>query len=161
MQDPQTPDPAAEKDNQDEHQPRHQRARVLKKATVLFKDGLRSAPCVVRNISETGARLEFEHAYLVPTEFELRIELEGFEVSCERRWEDGLTCGVQFISEKRPIKRARAQVLTSSDSALSRSEGSASLDDASTRFSAASRNDGVPGTVSPSRHRPRATFGKR
>ena len=160
MQDTDTPTPAEEDDPQDVEVPREHRARVLKKAKVLFKEGLRSVPCVVRNISPHGARLEFEQAYLVPKEFELRIELEGFEVTCERRWEDGLACGVQFISEKRPIKLGRTQVLSPSDQALPTLRRAADLDDMASRFSAASSKDGIPGSVSPAQGRGK-TFGKR
>ncbi|WP_417679708.1 PilZ domain-containing protein [Roseibium sp.] len=160
MQDKDTPIPAESEDHQELEVPREHRARVLKKAKVLFKEGLRSVPCVVRNISPNGARLEFEQAYLIPKEFELRIELEGFEVTCERRWEDGLACGVQFVSEKRPIKLERAQVLRPSDQALPNFRRSSDLDELASRFSAASGKEGIPGSVSPVRNRGK-TFGKR
>jgi len=160
MQDTDSPTRETEEDRQDVQLPREHRSRVLKKAKVLFKEGLRSVPCVVRNISPHGARLEFDQAYLIPKDFELRIELEGFEVTCERRWEDGLACGVQFISEKRPIKLERTQVLRPSDRALPNMRRTADLDDMASRFSASSGNDGIPGSVSPARNRGR-TFGKR
>ncbi len=97
---------------------RSRRARALKKGKLLFNRGLRSVPCIIRNLSETGAKLEFEQAYLLPAEFILQIDLEDFEVTCERRWEEGLRCGVEFISEKRPVSKQREQVLKSSDEAL-------------------------------------------
>jgi len=98
--------------------PRERRARVFKKGKMVFQQGLRSIPCVVRNISDGGAMLEFEQAYMLPKEFELHIDLENYEVTCERRWEEGLRCGVQFISEKRHVTAQRAQVLRSSEEAL-------------------------------------------
>ena len=94
------------------------RARVFKKGKMVFENGLRSIPCTVRNLADGGALLEFEQAYLLPTEFELFIELEDYEVTCERRWEDGLRCGVQFVGEKRHTARQRAQVLKTSETAL-------------------------------------------
>lgn len=97
---------------------RARRARALKRGKLLFNRGLRSVPCIIRNLSETGAKLEFEQAYLLPQEFDLQIDLEDFEVTCERRWEEGLRCGVEFISEKRPVGKLRAQILKSSDDAL-------------------------------------------
>lgn len=160
MHDTDTPNHVEREDREDLEVPREHRARVLKKAKVLFKEGLRSVPCVVRNISPHGARLEFDQAYLIPKEFELRIELEGFEVTCERRWEEGLACGVQFVSEKRPIKLERTQVLRPSDQALPNLRKTADLEDMASRFSAASGNDGIPGSVSPARGKGR-TFGKR
>jgi len=98
--------------------PRARRARVFKKGKMVFQNGLRSLPCTVRNISEGGAMLEFDQAYLLPKEFELHIDLEDYEVTCERRWEEGLRCGVQFVSEKRPVHQQRAQVLRTSEEAL-------------------------------------------
>ncbi len=97
---------------------RPRRARVFKKGKMVFENGYRSVPCVVRNISDGGALLEFEQAFLMPKEFDLHIELEDYEVSCERRWEDGLKCGVQFVGEKRHRGQQRAQVLKSSEEAL-------------------------------------------
>ncbi|GAB2185092.1 PilZ domain-containing protein [Roseibium sp. LAB1] len=101
-----------------EQMPRERRARVFKKGKMVFQHGLRSIPCIVRNISDGGAMLEFEQAYMLPKEFDLHIDLENYEVTCERRWEEGLRCGVQFIGEKRPVAAQRAQVLKSSEEAL-------------------------------------------
>ncbi|EAV45946.1 PilZ domain-containing protein [Roseibium aggregatum] len=105
-----------------EHMPRERRARVFKKGKMIFQNGLRSIPCIVRNISDGGALLEFEQAYMLPKEFDLHIDLEDYEVTCERRWEEGLRCGVQFIGEKRPVAAQRAQVLRSSEEALRNNE---------------------------------------
>jgi len=101
-----------------EQLPRERRTRVLKKGKVIFDGGLRSAPVVVRDLSSGGARLKFEQAYLLPKQFTLHIELEDFEVECERRWEDGLDVGVAFIGDKKQIKKERVQVLNTSDAAL-------------------------------------------
>ncbi|CTQ56181.1 hypothetical protein LP7551_04740 [Roseibium album] len=101
---------------------RPKRARVFKKGKMVFQNGLRSIPCMVRNISESGAMLEFETAFILPKEFNLYIDLEDYEVTCERRWEKGLRCGVQFIGEKRHKSAQRAQVLKTSEEALTRAE---------------------------------------
>lgn len=113
----QAPLPSSEETESDLNE-RARRARALKKGKLLFNRGLRSVPCIIRNLSDTGAKLEFEQAYLLPQEFVLQIDLEDFEVTCERRWEEGLRCGVEFISEKRPVGKLRAQILQSSDDAL-------------------------------------------
>jgi len=97
---------------------RARRMRALKKGKLVFNRGLRSVPCIVRNLSENGAKLEFEQAYLLPPEFVLQIDLEDFEVTCERRWEEGLRIGVEFVSEKRKVSQQRAQILKSSEEAL-------------------------------------------
>lgn len=105
-------------DVESEQNERARRSRALKKGKLIFNRGLRSVPCIVRNLSESGAKLEFEQAYLLPQEFVLQIDLEDFEVTCQRRWEDGLRCGVEFISGKRAVGQLRSQTLKSSDDAL-------------------------------------------
>jgi hypothetical protein len=97
---------------------RPRRTRVLKKGKIIFQGGLRSFPCIVRNLSDGGAMLQFETAFMAPPQFELQIDLENFEVTCEKRWEDGLKMGVQFISEKRIVGAQRAQSLKTSEEAL-------------------------------------------
>ncbi|WP_422039456.1 PilZ domain-containing protein [Roseibium sp.] len=105
-------------DLETEQNERARRSRALKKGKLIFNRGLRSVPCIVRNLSDSGAKLEFEQAYLLPQEFVLQIDLEDFEVTCQRRWEDGLRCGVEFISGKRAVGQLRSQTLKSSDDAL-------------------------------------------
>lgn len=117
-----TADPAPQqaadnKDNED-FTPRERRARVYKKGKMVFQNGLRSIPCVVRNISGGGAMLEFDQPYILPKDFELYIDLEDYEVSCERRWETGLKCGVMFTSERRHVPQQRYQTLRPSDAEL-------------------------------------------
>ncbi|PVB60831.1 PilZ domain-containing protein [Labrenzia sp. 011] len=112
------PQPHQTEEDAGEQLPRERRARVFKKGRMIFQNGLRSIPCMVRNISGGGALLQFEQAFLLPKEFDLQIDLEDYEVSCVRRWEDGLRCGVQFVGEKRPTSKQRAQVLKSSEEAL-------------------------------------------
>lgn len=113
---PHTAEAGATGENELTERPR--RARVFKKGKLVFQGGLRSVPCVVRNVSEGGALLQFEQAFMLPKEFELRIDLEDYEVTCERRWEDGLKCGVEFVGEKRPVHAQRSQVLKTSEEAL-------------------------------------------
>jgi len=104
--------------NAGDHKERARRARSLKRGKLVFQRGLRSVPCIVRNLSEGGAKLEFEQAFLLPQEFVLQIDLEDFEVTCEKRWVDGLRCGVAFISEKRRVGKLRSQVLGTSEHAM-------------------------------------------
>ena len=114
------PAPQQEADNKDNEDftPRERRARVYKKGKMVFQNGLRSIPCVVRNISGGGAMLEFDQPYILPKDFELYIDLEDYEVSCERRWETGLKCGVMFTSERRHVPQKRYQTLSPSDAVL-------------------------------------------
>lgn len=105
-------------DEDGDYKERAPRPRSLKRGKLVFQRGLRSVPCIVRNLSENGAKLEFEQAFLLPPEFVLQIDLEDFEVTCEKRWADGLRCGVEFISAKRRVGKLRSQVLRASEQAM-------------------------------------------
>ncbi|MEM5585701.1 PilZ domain-containing protein [Roseibium sp. AS2] len=151
-------------DSSSDQFPRERRARVFKKGKMVFQHGLRSIPCTIRNISEGGALLEFEQAYMLPKEFDLHIDLEDYEVTCERRWEDGLRCGVQFLGEKRPVSAQRAQVLKTSEEAL-KSEIDARGDSPDNFFQRKHFDDSRSEPAPAARSRPtgggKPTFGKR
>lgn len=63
-------------------------------------------PCVIRNLSATGARLEivqadrkpFTSEERIPDLFTLAFRLERTEVECELVWRRGDTIGVRFRS---------------------------------------------------------------
>ncbi|NJM55038.1 MAG: PilZ domain-containing protein [Verrucomicrobiae bacterium] len=67
----------------------------------VLREGLPRLACVVRNVSEGGALLEFEVPPNMPYWFMLRIDCKGFEARCETR-RQGLTwMGVQFVKVAR------------------------------------------------------------
>lgn len=95
------------------------RTRVLKSAVATFHSGFSGVPCVVRNLSDTGARVEFRDAAAIPEKFELHVEMDGFKVECRRVWVAGRHCGVQFCSDRMPTRHFRSQTLKTSENALS------------------------------------------
>jgi hypothetical protein len=95
------------------------RQRTLKAALAAFNNECSTIPCVVRNLSETGARLVFEKGAAPPAHFVLHIELDGYKVDCERVWQKGNEWGVRFVSDKRPTRVHRSQVVNTSENALS------------------------------------------
>lgn len=52
----------------------HRRARVLKRAKIVFRKGYSVLDCVVLDLSPGGARLKLGALLGVPDHFELRIE---------------------------------------------------------------------------------------
>jgi len=50
------------------------RVRSVLKAEIRYNDGMMSVPCVVRDISETGARLDLSGDVALPDRFDLFIE---------------------------------------------------------------------------------------
>jgi len=76
------------------------RLRSVLKAEIRYNDGLMSTPCLVRDISETGARIELPSEVSLPDRFNLHIE-KGNQTRpavVERR--HGKELGVRFVREE-------------------------------------------------------------
>ena len=71
--------------------PRH---RVLKGATVTF-DGV-GLDCTVRNLSATGAAIDFAGAISVPSSFVLTISSDHLVRRCHPVWSNDKRIGVAF-----------------------------------------------------------------
>lgn len=76
----------------------HLRRRVLKGATLEFNRGFGAFECVVRNISDGGARLSFGDALGVPARFDLRVGPDGEWRHAEVRWRGPSDVGVAFVT---------------------------------------------------------------
>ena len=57
-------------------------------------------PCTVRNISPSGALIEFATDIELPATFRLDIDQDLFEVNCELRHGEGRRFGVEFTSNR-------------------------------------------------------------
>ena len=98
---------------------KHRRCRVLKRGVIGFAGQYTGLECVVRDISESGARLEMNNLVALPREFVLHIEIDGYKVNCQLAWHRPPFLGVIFTSEKTNSALARKQVLGDSENALS------------------------------------------
>lgn len=87
-----------EHDESPENRRGHVRRLVIMGATILYNDRKITIPCRVRDISETGAKLEFDTQQLLPHRFELKIRDLPI-LSCELRWAKGTRAGVHFVEE--------------------------------------------------------------
>lgn len=72
--------------------PRH---RVLKHGTLAFSGG-GGLDCTVRNISQTGARIDIASPVGVPEEFTLVIETDDSMRRCRAVWRREQQMGVAF-----------------------------------------------------------------
>ena len=72
--------------------PRH---RVLKRGTLAFSGG-GGLDCTVRNISESGARLDVANPMGMPDTFMLVIETDQFMRRCRAVWSSEQRLGVVF-----------------------------------------------------------------
>ena len=91
---------------------RHTRKRMLKGGTIAFNGRHSTLPCVVRDLSETGARLQVAQATSVPDTFELLIDLDGFEAFVEVAWRTQSEVGVHFRSAPTKVAPKRAQSMS-------------------------------------------------
>jgi hypothetical protein len=95
------------------------RLRVLKRAMLGFGQQFASQPCVVRDMCESGAKIQIDAAIALPRNFTLHVEIDGYKVECELVWHHPPFAGVHFISEKVHSSLARKQVLGDAETALS------------------------------------------
>jgi hypothetical protein len=64
-------------------------------------DGRPRMACLVRNVSEGGALLEFPVPKVMPFRFSLSIDCKGFEAWCEPRHHTETWMGVRFVRVER------------------------------------------------------------
>jgi hypothetical protein len=103
------PDTSADKPTVERRQ--SQRRRVLKGGIVAFNDRYVTLPCIVRDISEGGARLRIEGSITAPDTFELIVEIDGLEASCEVVSRRGSEVSVRFLAPPRMQPPRRVQVV--------------------------------------------------
>lgn len=148
------PDPVP----QGEEQRRAKRQRVLMGGYISFDGHFATIPCMIRNLSDSGALLLLNQVSLVPKQFTLYLELQGYRVECERVWMRGLQVGAHFIGEKIKIRMHREQHVETSENALSEQ-----MRQAMAAREHALESSPAPEPVQPARPQPPAgpAFGKR
>lgn len=87
------------------------RRRVLKAGVVAYNGRHVTLPCGVRDMSEQGARLTLAGSVTAPDTFELLVELDGIEASCEVVWRRGSEIGVRFLAPPKSNDKKREQVV--------------------------------------------------
>lgn len=87
------------------------RSRMLKGGVIAFSGRHATIPCVVRDMSEGGARLQVAQGASVPDTFELIVELDGLEAQCLVVWRKPQEVGVGFLEAPRRGTPKRAQVV--------------------------------------------------
>jgi len=92
---------------------RVQRRRTLKSAVASYNDQSISMEVVLRDMSDTGAKLKLKENDVLPDSFHLYIELDGINVECEVVWRRGLEIGAKFVSEVQVKAPLRSQTVVS------------------------------------------------
>lgn len=83
----------------DDHRNTGRRRKLQGAKAILTKSTI--VDCVIRDLSETGARLEFSGPTKLPPEFRLRVTMSGAEAPVELMWQRGLSAGVRFDAPPR------------------------------------------------------------
>jgi hypothetical protein len=78
----------------DEHRSKDRRRKLQAGKAILSKSTI--IDCTIRDLSETGARLEFSGPTQLPKEFVLRVAMTGAQAPVELMWQRGLSAGVRF-----------------------------------------------------------------
>ena len=73
------------------------RRRTMMQAKAIFNDKQSTIDCVIRDLSETGARLQFAGRADVPSTFELLIGGEAAPRICGVVWRTSDSVGVKFL----------------------------------------------------------------
>ena len=97
-------EPKEDDDGRDEAR-RTQRHRQLKNGIIVYNQQRASIGCVIRDISETGAKLRLNGAADLPHEFELVLLKERKIVPASLTWHNHPDCGVSFTGPMRPAPR--------------------------------------------------------
>jgi zona occludens toxin (predicted ATPase) len=72
-----------------------QRHRTLKGGRIVVNGGFSTFDCTIRNLSETGAKLEVTSSLPIPQRFELALH-DGRRFACEVAWRTETEIGVKF-----------------------------------------------------------------
>ena len=97
---------------------RHPRPRTYIGAQIVFNQRRSVLDCLVRNLSQAGARLEFTNAALVPEAFDLVMPYREQTHQVRVRWRSRDVAGVAL--EARPDENRRMRALEDEVIALRR-----------------------------------------
>ena len=99
------------------------RTRAVLKGEIRYDNGLRSTSCIIRDLSETGARLELPGDIPIPEHFDLYIEKKNQTRPAILKRKRGAEVGIAFVDtrEKAPdglserVAQLEAEVATLRD----------------------------------------------
>lgn len=86
------------------------RRRALMTGTIRFKTRTGSLSCVVRNISDTGAKLVVSGSMWLPERFELEIPHQDLRIEARPVWREATEMGIVFTeTSERSGRSIRAE----------------------------------------------------
>jgi len=76
---------------------RERRGRTYLGGQVAFNNRWCTIDCLVRNMSQSGAKIEFPHPVLLPSEFDLIITQKGNSRPVRIVWRQATALGISFV----------------------------------------------------------------
>ena len=78
----------------------HPRRKTRFKATIVHGEALATLPCLVVDLSDSGARIRTDLAHALPPAFHLIWHAERSVIEAEMIWHSGGELGVRFKSKR-------------------------------------------------------------
>ncbi|MBB2964961.1 PilZ domain-containing protein [Methylobacterium sp. R2-1] len=78
------------------------RKRTFLKGRILFNKGASTMDCLIRDLSEAGARLELSETSTLPEVFDLYIQQKDATLRSTLRWRRDGAVGVAFVEAQKP-----------------------------------------------------------
>jgi hypothetical protein len=79
-----------------------QRSRTYFKGQISFNNRYSTLDCLVRNMSEAGARIVFADTVPIPGEFDVMIREKSESKRASMVWRNETEAGIAFFSPQRP-----------------------------------------------------------
>ena len=83
------------------------RRRTLKGGRVMIGT-TETFDCVVRDLSESGARLQFPGMVGIPEKFDLTLTSDRIRIPARRAWLRGNEAGIRFAKSPQPARKTAA-----------------------------------------------------
>ena len=82
------------------------RFRVLKRGQIIIGNGISTIDCVVRDLSEHGARVSVDDPIMLPESFSFMLVEDGVVYPAFKRWQQGKSIGIEFseVAPKSTLK---------------------------------------------------------
>ncbi|MBM3606847.1 MAG: hypothetical protein FJX29_00115 [Alphaproteobacteria bacterium] len=75
------------------------RKRAVLSGKIIFNDRKSTIDCLIRNVSDDGAKIEVSEAVVFPARFELQVPQHGRAYQARMAWRQGNEAGLEFANE--------------------------------------------------------------
>ena len=83
-----------------------QRVRTALKGQIVLNNRYSTVDCIVRDLSESGARLQTPEGYLPPRQFAFEVPMKALSANAGKIWSSGNLHGIMFYDRGTKAKMA-------------------------------------------------------